>query len=219
MNKNTIIALSVALLILLFGAGAFFMSQNKTTVKPTTQPVVANPNTKTNNATSSTLKELLASKTPSKCTYSTDAGNTKISGTVYVNGGKVRGDFTTTTDKTTIIGHMATDEKFVYTWMDNSKQGYKFAMDTQAMADKAAQDSQKPDFNQKFNYDCSPWIVDAKMMVLPVDITFTTFTIPVIPTGTTGKTGTINNSSACVACDGLPAGEAKTACLTQLGCN
>ena len=213
-NRNLILGLIFALLIIVFGVGAYFLSQNKTATNSAKQEI-AKPTNSTKSA-ESTLKDLLASKVPSKCTYSTDAGATKISGTVYVAGGKVRGDFTTTSGKTEITGHMATDAKYVYTWTDGSKQGYKFATDTITNA-KTEANTQQPDFNQKFNYSCSPWLEDSKMLELPKDVTFTVFSIPTVPTGTTGTS--LNNQAACQACASLPAGETKTACLTQLKCN
>ena len=213
-NKNLVLAVIAGLLIIVFGVGAYFLSQNKAATNSGSKEAVKPTQSLTKSA-ESTLKDLIASKNPTQCTYSTDAGSTKISGVVYVANGKVRGDFTTTAGKTVITGHMATDAKYVYTWTDGSKQGYKFATDTLTGA-KTDANTQKPDFNQKFKYSCSPWSLDSKMMQLPTDVTFTTFSMPVLPSGATG--GTVSNQTMCAACSGLT-GEAKTACLTQLKCN
>lgn len=215
-NKNLVLGLIVGLLIIVFGIGAYFLSQNKasnSSLKNTSKT----PETTSTKSAESTLKELIASKVPVKCSYSTDAGTAKITGTVYVSGGKVKGDFTTMAGKTAISGHMVTDEKYVYTWTDGTNQGYKFAIDTNTQTKEAAEsNTQKPDFNQKFNYSCSPWIPDSKMMELPKNVTFTTFTMPGSQSMPTGSS--INNQSACQACSGLPAGESRTMCLKQLNC-
>lgn len=217
-NKNLVLGLIVGLLIIVFGIGAYFLAQNKAGNSSVKETLKA-PTTNSTKSAESTLKELIASKVPVKCSYSTDAGTAKIAGTVYVSGGKIRGDFSTMAGKTEIKGHMATDEKYVYTWTDGTNQGYKFAIDTNAEAKGTTSDSnsQKPDFNQKFNYSCTPWVPDNKMLELPQNVTFTTFSLPgsqALPTGSS-----INNQSACQACSGLPAGEAKTMCLTQLKCS
>ncbi|HYM65324.1 MAG TPA: hypothetical protein VES68_02475 [Candidatus Sulfotelmatobacter sp.] len=216
-NKNTVLAVVAALILLLLGAGAFFLSQKKTPT-PSNNQEMAKPTTTTNSA-QQTLKDLLSSKNPVKCTYSTDVSGAKISGVVYVANGKVRGDFTTTSGKTEITGHMATDAKYMYSWTEGSKQGYKFSLDsmTNPKPTTTTNQNKAPDLNQKFNYSCSPWTLDSKMLELPTDVTFTLFTIPTAPTGTSGGSG-VSNQTMCTACSSLK-GESKTQCLTQLHCN
>ena len=188
----------VVTVLLLLGVGGYVMMGKKTG----SMPVPASP---TPVKQSGSLRQLLSGGVAQKCTYS--SGGTQ--GTVYVGGGKMRGDMVTTTDATTTVSHMIVDGTTSYIWMDGQTTGYKMSWDTTTPAPTsgAGQTGFDPDSN--VNYNCGPWVADVSMMAMPAGVTFAEMGKIAIPTG---------SASQCDACASLT-GTAKTQCMTALGCN
>jgi len=203
MNKNVMIGVTVAILLLL-GIGGYVMMGKKTGQ----EPIVAEQNSPTPGKQSGSLRQLLSGGVAQKCTYS--SGETQ--GTVYVGGGKMRGDMVTTTDATTTVSHVIVDGTTSYIWMDGQTTGYKMSWDTTTPAPtgNAGQTGFDPDSN--VDYDCGVWVSDASMMAMPAGVTFAEMGKLVIPTGMSGP------ASQCDACASLT-GTAKTQCMTALGCS
>ena len=193
-------------ILLLLGIGGYAMMGKKPSVTSTTTPTTeeASP-TPTPAKQSGSLRQLLSGGVAQKCTYS--SGGTE--GTVYVGGGKMRGDMQTTSDDKTIASHVIVDGKTSYIWMDGQTSGYKmsWAEITPAPTGAATQSGFNPD--QDVNYDCGAWVADSSQFTLPTEITFTEFGKMTLPTG---------SASQCDACNQLT-GTAKTQCQTALGCN
>src|SRR3989344_3446401 len=146
MNKNVMIGVVVTVLLLL-GVGGYVMMGKKTG----SMPVPASPTTVKQ---SGSLRQLLSGGVAQKCTYS--SGGTQ--GTVYVGGGKMRGDMLTTTDNDTAVSHMIVDGTTSYIWMDGQTSGYKmsWAGTTPAPTGTSTQSGFNPD--QDVNYDCGAWV-------------------------------------------------------------
>lgn len=221
MNKKLGVII-VIIVLLLLGGGAFVMSHKstKSTAAQTATTTVNPTETAANKGTLGSLKSLMTSALPQTCTFSTQK-QASTNGTIYVSGGKLRGDFTSTNQGQTINGHMLVDSGFSYIWTDLNKQGMKVAI-TEAQVNTAA-NSQAMDLNQDVSYSCKPWVADESKFTLPTDITFMTFTMPkaAATTGATTSGASIATgavTSPCSACDSLPAA-AQSVCRTQLHCN
>ncbi len=218
MNKNIVIVL----IILVFIAVGSYLFMNKSQPSKN-QGAVTSQN---KNSTSSpqtiqgTLKSLITSGKSQKCTYSNKLKETTVEGTFYVAGGKLRGDFTTTSAQTKMNGHMIVHNGYSYIWSDLSKQGIKMAINQEQLAPSTPPvntKTQMPDINQSYSYTCQGWSGDSAIFVPPATITFSTLALPSVqPTGT--ATGVNTNSAACSACDRIPAGSTRDACKTQLNC-
>jgi len=206
MNKKLIVTIVV---LLLLGVGGFAAAKNfkgssstSTSTESSTQPTSAN-----------SLKALLALGSAQTCTFD-NAGST---GTMYISGGKVRGDFDSTTNGKTLKTHMLVDGTTSYIWMDGEKTGYKMSFDASAGAGTpgttTAQTSGAFDANADMNYKCGPWVADASVFVLPTTVTFTSFAIPTM----NPSSGNGSSSSQCSYCDNLT-GDAKTQCKSALNC-
>ncbi len=117
------------------------------------------------------LKDLIAANIPQKCTFP--------EGTVYISGGKFRGDFVPNS-------HMISDSKTSYIWTDDQKQGFKMTVDADAKTEAQTEAAKEAvDVNAKLDYKCGAWLPDASMFNTPAGIEFTDFsnlTIPSIPT-------------------------------------
>ncbi|MCX6704265.1 MAG: hypothetical protein NTZ07_02355 [Candidatus Woesebacteria bacterium] len=201
MKKKIILIAGVLILLLI---GGFFMMKKgpKTVVAPeATQEQAASP---------SSLKDLISKGIAQSCTFSNE-GST---GTVYVSGGKVRGDFDTTVDGKVTKSHMIVDANTSYIWSDGQASGIKMTFD--ASATPSAEGATSPggfDASANMNYKCGVWVTDSSMFTLPTGVKFMTFaaTVP----GASPASG--SSSSQCSYCDSL-SGDSKTQCLTALKC-
>jgi hypothetical protein len=217
MNKKTGIVIGIViLLLLLLGVGIFLMKKPQSQIQT---PKTEQPGTTQNAAPETaqgTLKSLLAMGKSVQCSFSNAATDSaKVSGTLYVAGGKMRGDFQSTSGDTSINSHMIADSQNSYIWTDMNKQGFKFSITNQQQTNTAVK-SQGPDMNQTIDYSCQDWVTDSSVFTLPSDITFSSFAVPTI-TNTTGTSPT-GVSSQCAVCDNIPAGSGRDACKAQLHC-
>lgn len=220
MNRKTVIIVTILIIICV---GAYLL------IKKSPQPVndqtsigQNNPENSTSQTVQGTLKSLLSAGKSQKCTYSNKVDSATVEGTIYIANGKIRGDFTTTSEQTKMSGHMITDKEFSYTWNDLSNQGIKMTInqEQQAPSDSSTEpNNQTSDINQTYTYTCQGWKEDAAMFIPPANITFSTFTLPNTQSnGTAPANGDSTNSSMCATCDNIPAGEARDTCKTQLNC-
>jgi hypothetical protein len=122
------------------------------------------------------LRSLLSMGGNVMCTISQVTSAAKTSGTVYISGGNMRGDFTTemTAYATgTITSHMLRKQDDVYVWSSAmSNQGIKIHMDEMMKADANAQTKGAIDLNADGEYSCSPWKTDEAKFTVPSTVTF-----------------------------------------------
>ena len=206
MNKKVATAVIVVLVLLL--GGFLYMRKGSSSLAPQAQ--TANQ-TSENPAT--TLRSLISKGVAQSCTFS--ANNTQ--GTMYISGGKVRGDFSSSVNGTVTNSHMIIDTSTSYLWMDGNARGIKMSFDPNAQPSATPGASGSFDAAATMNYKCSAWITDAGKFTLPAGVTFTTFNLPTAaPAKTTGTSGS-SNSSQCSYCDSL-SGDAKAQCMSALNC-
>lgn len=163
------------------------------------------------------LKDLLTLGTAQTCTFN----NQGSAGKVYVSGGKVRGDFDTTTESTTTKSHMIIDGNTSYIWMDGQTTGFKMSFNPdQTPSATASTQTSTGSFDPRadMNYECSAWVVDSSMFALPSGVTFQEFNIPSSAPAAKSGSGAADNSAQCGYCNSL-SGDDKTQCLTALKCN
>ena len=212
MNKKIVVLVIVVLLILI-GGGALVMKNKSVYTQVTPTPTAATPTKATAAEAKGTIKSLLTSAVPQSCTFTTEK-QASTSGTVYISGGKMRGNFTTTSQGQSMNGHIIIDSGYSYIWTDLLTRGMKVAV-TEGSA-SAGTSNQSMDVNQPVSYTCKPWTPDATMFTLPTNITFTTVTVPgAAKTTGAGTTGTA--PTACTACASLT-GTAQSACNAQFNC-
>jgi outer membrane lipoprotein-sorting protein len=212
-NNNKLLAIAGVIIVLLLLAGGFFYLSSSSKKQAPVAQTTTQTAVPTSSSTQATIKSLLASATPKQCNYSDHTVTTTINGTIYVAGGKASADFQMESPKGPITSHMISDGTYVYVWTSTMTQGFKMPL-SQATAN--AQTSQTLDVNKTFNFTCKDWITDSSKFALPANITFTTVTLP--NTSPAAVNTTPGASPACSACDNIPAGAQKTACLTALHC-
>lgn len=121
------------------------------------------------------FKELLALGTPQKCTFAETVANSSTTGTVYVSGGKIRGDFTSVTKSTTVKSHMISDGQTVHAWVDGMSSGFKMTLSAGAKAQ-----SPEMDINRPIDVACTSWTPDVSLFALPTSIKFNVIAVPKI---------------------------------------
>jgi hypothetical protein len=144
---------------------------------------------------------------------------TNVNGTAYVSGKNVRVDYKVqAAGQTDRDMHMISDGTYGYVWGDvvatGAKQGTKFKINNDAIAAETekAKNSESLDYKAPVA-KCEVRSADAKLFVIPSDVTFTDMEDlqnPVIPNPAVGEKN-------CSICNSLPA-EQKATCRTALNC-
>ncbi len=127
---------------------------------------------------SGSAKELMARGGNHKCTFTQEVENSKSTGTVYISGQKLRGDFksdvTAAGANMSIESHMISDGEFMYSWSSMMPTGFKMKIaETGATATTTPSNQQSFDSNQKLEYTCVAWTPDEAQFTLPTNVTFT----------------------------------------------
>jgi len=100
-----------------------------------------------------------------------------VAGTMYIDRGKMRGDFEMEQAGEVYSSHMIQTNETMYTWTE-SPQG-TFAMRFDVSEEDASADTPEPtasrqpvSLEEEVNYECRPWRVDPTFFVPPEDIDF-----------------------------------------------
>lgn len=156
---------------------------------------------------------LLAAGKSVNCTmiYPDDGG----SGSVYVSGKKMRGDFNVVADGKAYKSSMIQDGDYMYMWSDADKKGTKFKITAASPSTTAPNtQTQNVDLNKEVDLQCSSEGVDPSKFVLPTDVEFTDMSaIMEKAQEPAGMTGAPSKS----ACDGITDPEAKASCQSAFG--
>lgn len=152
-------------------------------------------------------------------------------GSVFLSGGKVRGDFLTgtlgtTSDKT--VTSMIMRDEMVYVWatIDGDTWGMKSSLTSGAEASDTPQlDRREPlALDTEVRYDCKPWRpVDASVFALPSDVLFrdlSTIMEQGMEYGTTfeGEAMPGGANNPCAACALVADEDARDACEQNFQC-
>lgn len=179
-------------------------------------------------AQSGSIASLAAMSAPSKCTVTHSEDSYESSGTVYVAGGKMRGDFSSTMSGKTVESHMISDGTTVYTWSSAMPQGVKMTVAATAQPQSPGAPAEANMFQQNVSYDCEAWAPDNSMFDLPSDVNFMDMSsmmqgMPGAGAGAeaTGSAGASTGAPAgmsCAMCDSAPDGPARDQCRAALNC-
>lgn len=122
---------------------------------------------------SGSMRDLVARNQSVKCTFTHSTEINSSSGTVFVSGGKVRGDFDITVPQTgtNLKAFMIADGKDTYVWSSILPQGFKMPI-SDAKMQSSGQPANGIDYNQSLDYECEPWSVDESVFITPTDISF-----------------------------------------------
>lgn len=106
------------------------------------------------------------------CTFSHSSAVANSTGTVYVSGSDIRGDFKSVAQGINVESHMIQKDGYVYTWSPIAPTGFKIKTVASEGDGDASMSDQYKDLNQAYSYDCKSWSRDASKFTLP-NISFT----------------------------------------------
>lgn len=213
MQRYILIAAAVIILL----AGGWYFYSNKT---GSGMPLQDNQQgSSVGDKISGKLSDLISAGKSMECTFSGETDGYKTTGTMFVSGDNIRGDFQSQSGGKMMDSHMIQSGETVYTWTTDPKQGMKIKVskeDQVKYADDAGKitNSQSFDMDQSYDYNCKGWSGDQSKFQPPSDIEFQD--LSAIMEKTTGLPEKQNNP-ACSACDSLD-DDAKASCRTALNC-
>lgn len=228
MSIKTILGIVAVVVV---GAAAYYFL----TPKPPAMPGInSNKGGNSIESFSGTISDLFAKNTPLQCDFTyteVDTGATS-SGTVYVAGDNMRGNFDTSLEEgTTTQTSMIRRGNEVYTWGFEQGRGYKMQFDESMIeeAKNAAQqympqdekrDSSFDPNKQAVDYDCRAWSTDASVFTPPDDIEFQDLSgmMEQMQQMNAETQNSMDREQACAACDSAPE-ESRASCRQALGCN
>jgi hypothetical protein len=124
------------------------------------------------------MRQLAASGTSVRCTFTYEAPNSSSTGEVFVADGKVRGNFkvnVTSPAAGTFDAFMIADGEMSWVWTSAMPQGFKVPV---ADEGAPAPTGEGIDYNQDLDYSCAPWATDPSVFVPPADIAFSDIPVP-----------------------------------------
>jgi hypothetical protein len=211
-NKKILISAAVLILIILLGIGFILMKPRSSSPEQS----IAQPEPTTASASQTTkqsLRSLLAAPGNQTCEYSDPESG--YSGKAYLSGGKMRADATIVNQGQTLSSHTYTDGDTIYVWADGQASGMKMSLKNITPA-PSGQPENNVDLDKQIDYKCSSWNPDAALFTLPENVEFKDFSsLITVPTAAAGTMP--NTTDKCSVCNSL-SGEAKTQCVTALGC-
>ena len=187
--------------VILIGGGIYWSSMVK--------PVAMNPATSQNS-----IRALMAKGQPMKCQYNPSAATAGQSGTIYLSGEKMRGDFTIIQNGQEFKTSIIRDGQWMYSWSGAMNgQGTKVKVTAQASGTAAAEANKGFDVDQPLDANCTAWQADASVFTPPSNVTFQDLSAQI-----QGNTNVAAPKVDCSVCNSAPAGEARQQCLAALKC-
>lgn len=220
-NKQAIIGIIAAAVILFGAVGVFLYSQKNQKSEPNSTAVTESPKEKA--SMDNDIISILKSGKTQKCTFATDDANGgTTTGTSYISGDMMRTDIANSKDGKSSNIYVIRNGDDNYIWGSDfpSNTGMKMTL---SIDEYEVNENAKKYFdpNMKADYKCSAWTVDSALFTPPASIKFQDLSAMMkglIQSVSKSPTGTTNSaSSECTICNSL-SGEAKSACLKQFSC-
>lgn len=182
MSKTMIVVLVVGVIIV---GGYFIMSKNKikdSVLTENTETVNTGAEMTTKEAEQPTGKKMAFSqfiKQDSgsyKCEVKQYMSDFENSGTVYINKGNIRGDFSTVAEGQKMDSSFIQKDGYTYNWSSAApNMGVKIAVttNTESGTDAQMQGTYSWDAKQIGDYTCQEWVADESKFSVPTSVTFT----------------------------------------------
>lgn len=175
MGIKTIIIVIAALAVI--GGGAYYVTNNKNDDQKQSE---SSQSAEQNNGEQNSINSLLAQKKNVTCTFSsTDGSGNQTSGTVYIAGERMRGNFNyQASGEAEQKSNVLRDNEYQYFWQEGVETGFKMGISEMESSDDSKKDnnqSQAVDQNIKYDFDCSDWSVDESMFNVPDNVKFTDY--------------------------------------------
>ncbi len=117
------------------------------------------------------LSYLISLKEPLVCSVKTTTLSMKRSGTVYVAGGKLRGDFLSSVNGVLVNASMIDDGTHLYAWASGATKGLELLAASSASGNAIA-NAGGIDLAAQVSYACNAWAEDSNVFIPPTSVTF-----------------------------------------------
>lgn len=225
MKSNVIVTIVVVILIAAVGGYYFMNRTSETPVTPSDSIPEASISRSSTTTEKTSLKSFMSMGGNQKCEFF-DSGNQ--SGNIYLNSGRMRGDFISKVDNKETTTHMINDGSSVYIWMDDQTSGFKTTLESieqMNQTEGVTGVSKTVDINKKLDYKCENWSADEAKFIVPADVKFQDTTKMLQDAAKMMQKSSPNvsalplgNVEACSACGNLE-GDAQTQCKKALKCD
>ncbi len=207
--------LIIGAVVIIVVLAAFFMIQKSNPAAPSesADSTQKESSDSLNNFAKGSIASLLTAGKNVTCSLKYPEG--KGTGTVFVSGKKVRGDFTTATDaakefKTSMIQ----DGEYAYIWSDADKKGTKIKVSGLPSPSPVANSkTDTSDINQEVDLSCSTWSADPSKFAVPADVEFTD--VSALMEKSQGQLPA-GNSTPTSPCDAITDPQNKAACISAM---
>ena len=169
--------LIIAIVAVLAVGGGVYVSKQKEVRKAELGSNVeveadANADVNVNVNTKGSLRSLLGLSKNAMCTFSSTAGDTSSSGTVYISArGDMRGEFKSqTTGSGSVESNMIVKGGTSYVW--SGTQGMKMDVSATTSASADASAKQSVDMDSQVDYKCEDWTLDSSKFSVPTSVNF-----------------------------------------------
>ncbi len=154
-------------------------------VKPTNDAATTTSSDQQEESTTSSfsLRDLIAKNIPQKCTWSSNIEGSESNGTIIIQGQKFNQKVTIKQENQTFTTNSISDGVYIYTWQENpqnpaSNVAIKMKLDNIENQKEEPQTSEYSasvkgvDFDQQYQYDCSPTVVSESDFQPPQGVEF-----------------------------------------------
>lgn len=213
--------LSVFIGIVVVGAIVFIATRPATDTTPDTSTSESTEFMPTSQQ--GTLAELARLGDNFTCTVrheDSEAGTTVV-GTAYIadGGERMSGTYQVTmADGTTMESNIIRTDGWNYMWGDQFDSGVKTQVDESDLETMFPEDSEDNMIDPNLVYNCEKWRVDEDVFTVPSTVTFIDYSAQMMQVEAAASASANVQSQQCAACDMIPDGDNKAACLQALGC-
>lgn len=172
MSKTLISVLVLGVVIL----GGYFIIKNGKGIEPTSienAEVINGEQATESSGKKMAFSEFLKQGGSYKCTVKQAMSDFDNTGTMHIDGSRVRGDFTTVAEGLTVTTSLVVKDDYTYVWMNGVNGLPASGFKTKNQVDTTtASGGFRWNAETIGDYDCEIWAVDEAMFALPTDITF-----------------------------------------------
>jgi len=171
----------IVIAVLVVALGALYLGRNKIKTmlgaSPAQNSITSQTQTNSQNvptqnqAFSGSFFDLAQRGGDVKCTWSNTDKNMSIQGSVYASGKKFNVVSNATVSGVSGVTYIIGDGTKMYVWTSNTGNS-GFIMNYPDVKNQTGATNQQQQLLQKYNFQCSPWIVDASKFQLPANINF-----------------------------------------------
>ena len=172
-NKQAIVGIAIAVLIILGAAGAYLINANKGQDRAPQQTTTTREAPQKSTTAGTSLIDLLKSDESTQCNFNYDDGDGSTAGVVYIHNSRMRADVSSLIDGVESEINMVRKDNLNYIW------GTSFPENTGLVFESELDDLETNeqyqnyfDFERQVDYNCQSWTVEESIFETPDNVKF-----------------------------------------------